>query len=463
MFSELNMWDKATSLATESNGTTDSILKRKAQAQVDRKDNIEASKTYEQVGDYMRAIEILGEGGHLDEMMEIVRRMHTKKQSEMEKCVYFFRLHGNTQYAMETLTKMGDISGLMKILIELSLWDEAFKIAETDPKFQDLLFLPYGHWLAYNDRFQEAQEYYMKAGRADEAICLLKQLTLSSIRQECYEDASYYYYSLSKECPGETKKIFQLSVMYHAYAQIHKYIIEPFTFAQPETLLNASSYLLMKGGMKLPCGISQLYILYTLAKISKTLGYAKLCRWSFERLLDLNIPLEWQDRIELGNLLSLGSTGIEWSHPCVQCSQPVQFNQKFDGCIHCLNPTIRSIHTFEPLPLIQFEPTGVNNNEALELIEMESTGKFEFSTLEITIRDVYEPVKLNKESLLQLSKYQVFTKNVKDGIEFYVHVNKEVGVLQSQCCVNFFGVEEWNYQVLLEGKCPFCRAKVIMS
>lgn len=458
MFTELNMWDKATSLANEYHGGADVILKRKAQVQEDRKDLTEAAKTYIEVGEYNKAIEILGPSGNVDELMDMVRKMSTKNIPEMQQCINYFKLHGNNNYAIETLTKLGDMSGLVKLFIELCQWDEAFKIAETDPQYSELILLPYGHWLASNDRFQEAQEYYIKAGRADEAIKVLKQLCNASIKQESYDDAAYYYHALSKESNTEKERNNDLAMMYHAYIQIHKYIVDPFTFSLPESLMNASIFLITKSNSNMPRGISRFYILYALAKMSRTLGYMKLSQWAFERLMALKIPLEWEDRIELGNLLARGRSGLEWSNPCFLCNAPVQFNQKFDGCIHCLNPTIRSLHSFDPLPLIKFEPTGVEISEALELISSESTGTFEMPP--VISREVYEPLRLNYDQLSKLSPYQVFMKRIGNTYEFYLHVNdSQIEVTQCVSCQNFFGEEEWNYQFLLHGKCPFCRSK----
>lgn len=453
MFTELNMWDHATSLANETNSATDSILKSKAQALEERKDLIAAAATYEQVGEFMQAVEILGPGGYVDALIELVRKMSTNKHAELTKCVYYFRLHANTPYAIETLTKMGDTAGRLKLLIELCQWEEAFRIAETDPSFHELLFLPYGHWLASNDRFQEAQEYYLKAGRADEAFRVLKQLSVSSARQECFKDAAYYYYSLSRESNnGEYNK---LATIYHAYTQIHKFNEDPFTFALPESLLNASVFLLIIIGSKPPPGISQVYILYTLAKMANTLSFEKLSRWAFDRLLRMRAPKGWEDRIELGSLLSRGIEGAEWSYDCAQCNAPIQFNPKFDGCINCLTPTIRSMHSFDPLPIVKFVPT-VRKTEAMEFINTEPSQDYEHAP--IVSRDEYQPLKLDREQLLSLSPLKVFTRQGKE-LEFYLVIGSHASVVQCKGCQNFFGEEEWNYQAMLNGKCPFCRAK----
>ena len=176
MYTELNLWEYATQLAQEANANTENILKCKAQMQEDRKDILAAATTYEQVGDYAQAIELLGSGNWVDRLIDIVRQVNSCETNLLNRCVYFFRKSNHYDYAAETLKKLGDITSLLKLYTDTHRWDEAFKIADLYPEYHEQIYLPYGHWLAINDRFEEAQIYYVKAGRPEEAIHVLKKL-----------------------------------------------------------------------------------------------------------------------------------------------------------------------------------------------------------------------------------------------------------------------------------------------
>lgn len=59
--------------------------------------------------------------------------------------------------------------------------------------------MPYARWLTENDRFDEAQAAFKKAGNPEECRKLLEELAQCAICEQRYEDAGYYLWLLSEE------------------------------------------------------------------------------------------------------------------------------------------------------------------------------------------------------------------------------------------------------------------------
>ncbi|KAJ3323550.1 hypothetical protein HDV06_001574 [Boothiomyces sp. JEL0866] len=490
MFTQLNMWENATQIAEESNENTQDILKRKAQIQEDRNDTLAAAMTYEQVGDYAHAIELLGAGGWTDKLIEIVRKLPSSETDLLNKCVAIFKKKNNTAYAIETLKKAGDILSLLGIYISCQQWEEVFKIGETNPEFSEQIYLPYGNWLAMNDRFEEAQIYYTKAGRADEAIRVLRLLSDNAILQHRYKDAAYYYWSLSKETLNfmnkrfgisqrdfnmnsikNWKPFYEMAEVYYAYNQVYSYIEDPFTFSSPESLLNSSKFVLayILNKPTVP-GISKIYTLYCMAKISFKLGCYKLCRFAFEKLMAMKLPLTWQETVDLATLSvrAMPLTDKEEYQPiCYNCSttNPI-FNPKSSSCTTCKEPFVYSFYSFENLPLTRFIPhPDISEEECLKYIQTDppiakpEEDVFNSQILGFSQDNAdYKPTVYSKEQLLNLDPREVYIRNFGQK-EYYRQRPSDIHIIMCDSCQHFFIEDEWNYQVLLEGQCPFCRAK----
>ncbi|KAJ3016424.1 hypothetical protein HKX48_004032 [Thoreauomyces humboldtii] len=547
MFTELNMWDQATQVAQDTHTNTENILQRKAQMQQERNDLMAAADTYIQVNDFMKAIDILGPHGWLDKLITVARRLEATDTKALSRCVYFFRKNGHHAYAAETLVKMGDIAHLLNLHVELGHWEDAFKLAETHPEFLESLYVPYATWLATNGQYIEAQENYRKAGKIDEALRVLEQLTESAVTEQRYDDAAYYYWTMAAEqlemLPAETpreelttphqkallrfRSTYGLAEVYHAYHFVSRYINEPFTSHLPETLFNMARFILhYLHHHETPAGISRVYTLYALAKLSQALGAFKLARYTYDKLQTMNVPAMWQEVIDVGTLTIRAKPLLdkETLQPvCYQCStiNPL-LHPKGNHCINCLEPFVMSFYSFVSLPLVQFavEP-GITDAETARLIAMappsldgrrsetsrsnedvrgdgfptpsskssargglvgastsSSTSRpttaggtqmdpfsRQLASLERGGGTAYTPIKVGRKALMAMDRHAVVVRDWGKAclsIEYYRTMLADVPLVRCATCQHFFLEDEWAHQILASGCCSFCRAKATL-
>lgn len=83
------------------------------------------------------------------------------------------------KYAAEVYEKVGDTKSLVQMHVAAEQWQDvsstrsldlpshmlmhadhlqAFSLAEQNPQYRDEVYLPYAHWLAERDRFEDAQK-----------------------------------------------------------------------------------------------------------------------------------------------------------------------------------------------------------------------------------------------------------------------------------------------------------------
>ena len=495
MYTELNMWERATVLAEEIHEDTHGILTKKAQMQHDRKEVLEAASTYEQIGDYSKAIDLLGNGGYVEKLIDVVHKLKSSDRELLLTCIDFFKKEKNSNYALETLQKLNDTSLILAYHVDLQQWEIAFQIAEDRPEFAEQIYLPYGHWLALNDRFDEAQTFYTKAGRPDEAIRILRFLAESAVIQQRYRLAAYYYWSLSKSSiatfqkrsnisqkeekskPLEAWKVnHELSELYYAYAHIFQYVEDPFTVSLPAALLNCAKFLVQKlYERQAPPGISKSYIYYCFAKISSQLGCFKTSKYAYEKLSSMRLPSQWQETVEISSMLIKSKTNEDskdYEMVCGQCNfRNVPFSVKNTACVNCIEPFVLSFYSFDNLPLVRFEPAPtLSDIEVEKLIKNDppETSNNEFSKLLETWdrsgNDTYKPIEFSRQQLLALDPHKVYIRKWGSLVpkEYYLLNSSDTFVVLCSSCQHFFVEDEWNYQVLLTGQCPFCKFKVTL-
>ncbi|KAI9141423.1 intraflagellar transport protein [Paraphysoderma sedebokerense] len=522
MYGALDMWENATQIATDTNTQVSEVLRKKAQMQRDRQDWASAAETCFQMGDYDQAIEILGSNGWHDKLIQVARSLNKSESKALSKCVEYFRASRHQEYAVEVLTKLGDISSLLSILTQNQEWEEAFRVANLHPEYQEIIYHPYANWCMMNDRFEEAQIYYRKAGRTEEALHVLQQFCENAVIEKRYNDAAYYYWMLSMEnlegIPKskktneldsielkrlqEFRQNYEIAELYYAYHSVFRFIQEPFTSQQPEILFNMCRFLIHSSSSNcmLPSEISIMYCLFALAKHCKNLRTFKTLRFAYEKLQQCRLPSEWQRIVDIGTLTVRAQPDTDSEDLlsiCYSCSttNPL-INSNGDKCINCLEPFIRSFFSFESLPLVEFVPAdGVSDDEAIKLIQTDPNSRkaFERGMFKTDGRDdldeeesridkedgedlfiqqlttitrtdgKFEPVKVDRKTLLSMNPEDVFIENWGYhciGVRYFRLVVPDVMLTVCDGCKHFFHSEDFEFLIVQHGMCPFCRKKL---
>ncbi|NWW94244.1 IF122 protein, partial [Rhynochetos jubatus] len=511
MYSDLRMFDYAKDfLGSGDPKGTKMLIKKQADWAKNIKEPKAAVEMYLSAGEHMKAIEISGDHGWVDMLIEIARKLDKAEREPLSKCAFYFKKLDNPGYAAETYMKVGDLKALVHLHVETRHWEEAFALSEKHPEFKDDVYVPYAQWLAENDRFEEAQKAFHKAGRQSEAVRVLEQLTHNAVVESRFNDAAYYYWMLSMQCldiaqESEQQKTemlqkfhhFQhLAEVYHVYHSVQRYTEEPFSFHLPETLFNISRFLLHSLTKETPLGISKVNTLFTLAKQSKALGAYKLARHAYDKLQGLQIPARFQKSIELGSL-TIRSKPFHDSEElvplCYRCStnNPL-LNNLGNVCINCRQPFVFSASSYEVLHLVEFYlEDGITDEEAVALIDLEAPrmNKKENKWQEMmsdyaqSLRldentDVTEdddpftaklsfeqggsefvPVIVNRAVLQSMSRRDVLIKRWPKPLrwQYYRSLLPDASITMCPSCFQMFHTEDYELLVLQHNCCPFCR------
>ncbi|XP_050760947.1 intraflagellar transport protein 122 homolog isoform X1 [Gymnogyps californianus] len=514
MYSDLRMFDYAKDfLGSGDPKDTKMLIKKQADWAKNINEPKAAVEMYLSAGEHMKAIEISGDHGWVDMLIEIARKLDKAEREPLSKCAFYFKKLDSPGYAAETYMKVGDLKALVHLHVETHRWEEAFALSEKHPEFRDDVYVPYAQWLAENDRFEEAQKAFHKAGRQSEAVRVLEQLTHNAVVESRFNDAAYYYWMLSMQCldiaqENEQQKTemlqkfhhFQhLAEVYHVYHSIQRYTEEPFSFHLPETLFNISRFLLHSLTKETPLGISKVNTLFALAKQSKALGAYKLARHAYDKLQGLQIPARFQKSIELGSL-TIRSKPFHDSEElvplCYRCStnNPL-LNNLGNVCINCRQPFVFSASSYEVLHLVEFYlEDGITDEEAVALIDLEAPrlNKRENKWQEMmsdhaqslrlddntdTTEDddpftaklsfeqggsEFVPVIVNRAVLQSMSRRDVLIKRWPKPLrwQYYRSLLPDASITMCPSCFQMFHTEDYELLVLQHNCCPFCRRRI---
>uniref|UniRef100_A0A8C6JTT4 Intraflagellar transport protein 122 homolog n=1 Tax=Melopsittacus undulatus TaxID=13146 RepID=A0A8C6JTT4_MELUD len=511
MYSDLRMFDHAKDfLGPGDPKDTKMLIKKQADWAKNINEPRAAVEMYLSAGEHMKAIEISGDHGWVDMLIEIARKLDKAEREPLLKCAFYFKKLANPGYAAETYMRVGDLKALVHLHVETHHWEEAFALCEKHPEFKDDVYVPYAQWLAENDRFEEAQKAFHKAGRQREAVQVLEQLTHNAVLESRFNDAAYYYWMLSMQCLdiNEQQKTemlqkfhhFQhLAEVYHAYHAIHSYTEEPFSFHLPETLFNISRFLLHSLTKETPLGISKVNTLFALAKQSKALGAYKLARYAYDKLQGLHIPARFQKSIELGSL-TIRSKPFHDSEElvplCYRCStnNPL-LNNLGNVCVNCRQPFVFSASSYEVLHLVEFYlEDGITDEEAVALIDLEAPrlnkreNKWQETMNGESLRlddntDIedddpftaklsfeqgsseFVPVVVNRAVLRSMSRRDVLIKRWPKPLrwQYYRSLLPDASITMCPSCFQMFHTEDYELLVLQHNCCPFCRRRIAES
>ncbi|XP_015286807.3 intraflagellar transport protein 122 homolog isoform X3 [Macaca fascicularis] len=468
-----------------------------------------AVEMYISAGEHVKAIEICGDHGWVDMLIDIARKLDKAEREPLLLCATYLKKLDSPGYAAETYLKMGDLKSLVQLHVETQRWDEAFALGEKHPEFKDDIYVPYAQWLAENDRFEEAQKAFHKAGRQREAVQVLEQLTNNAVAESRFNDAAYYYWMLSMQCLdiaqadpaqkdmmlGKFHHFQRLAELYHGYHAIHRHTEDPFSVHRPETLFNISRFLLHSLPKDTPLGISKVKILFTLAKQSKALGAYRLARHAYDKLRGLYIPARFQKSIELGTLTIRAKPfhdSEELVPLCYRCStnNPL-LNNLGNVCINCRQPFIFSASSYDVLHLVEFYlEEGITDEEAISLINLEvprpkqdnrqqeiansssqilrlvetkdSMGDEDPFTAKLSFEQggsEFVPVVVSRLVLRSMSRRDVLVKRWPPPLrwQYFRSLLPDASITMCPSCFQMFHSEDYELLVLQHGCCPYCR------
>ncbi|XP_030640907.1 intraflagellar transport protein 122 homolog [Chanos chanos] len=514
MYTDLRMFEYAKEfLGTADPKDTKMLMTKQADWARNSKEPRAAADMYLTAGEHLKAIDIIGEHGWVDMLIDVARKLDKAEREPLARCAVFFKKLNHHGYAAETYSKMGDLKALVQLHVEARHWDEAFSLLDRHPQYRDQVYVPYAQWLAENDRFEEAQKAFHKAGRQAEAVKVLEQLTHNAVVESRFNDAAFYYWMLSMQCldiarENEEQKeemlqkfhSFQhLAELYHVYHSIQRYTDEPFSSHMPETLFNLSRFLLHNLTKdSVPLGISKVNTLFALAKQSKALGAYKLARQALKNLHGLQIPSRFQNSIDLASV-TLSSKPFHDNEDlipmCFRCStnNPL-LNNLGNVCINCRQPFIYSASSYEVLPLVEFYlEEGISDEEAVSLIDLEvprvdrkasrwqdmSSGESQSLKLDDSMDDPaddpftaklsfeqggseFVPVVVSRAVLRSMSRRDVLIKRWPKPLswQYYRSLLPDVSITMCPSCFQMFHSEDYELLVLQHNCCPYCRRPI---
>uniref|UniRef100_A0A4W6D6D4 Intraflagellar transport protein 122 homolog n=1 Tax=Lates calcarifer TaxID=8187 RepID=A0A4W6D6D4_LATCA len=479
MYTDLRMFEYAKEFVGATDPKSSRILMTKqADWAKSSKEPRAAAEMYLSAGEHLKAIDIIGE------LIDIARKLDKAEREPLAKCALHFKRLKHHGYASETYSKMGDLQALVQLHVETRHWEEAFSLVEKHPQFKNDVFVPYAQWLAENDRFEEAQKAFHKAGRQNEAVKVLEQLTHNAVVENRFNDAGYYYWMLSMQCldiareqRDEMLKKFErfqhLAELYHVYRSIQRYTDEPFSSHMPETLFNICRFLLNNLTKDIPPGISKVNTLYALAKQSQKLGAYKLARYSYEKLQELHIPSRFQESIELGSL-TIRSKPF---HDSESCYTAPAFLYGLNLCVFTVLPLVQfyleeGISDEEAVSLIDLEVPHMDEREAhdshalYEILTPHSAGPESLYNRACVSKQQggsnFVPVKVSRSVLRSMSRRDVLIKRWPRPLkwEYFRSLLPDVSITMCPTCFKMFHSEDYELLVLQHSCCPYCRRPI---
>ncbi|CAG2056799.1 unnamed protein product [Timema podura] len=385
MYTDLRMFD----LAQEFLGSVDSadrkaLIRKKADWAHNINEPRAAAEMYLSAGDTVKAIEIIGENGWVDMLVDVGRRLDKADRDGLMRVARHLARLGQPGYATEMYRKLGDDRSIVLLYVEARDWREAFSLADKHPEYRDLVYIPYAQWLAENDKFVEAQKE-------------------NAVNESRFQDAAYYYWVLSLQCldlanQSDTGDVF---IVLYLLSFVSK--DEPFTSYMPEALFNISRYLMNELRNLQPKGVSQFAVLYTLAKQAKTLGAYKLTRQVLDKMQSLRVPPRFQEYVDLSSLMVRAKPyhdGEDLLPMCYRCStyNPLMTSAA-NCCTNCRQPFVHSFVSFEILPLVEFQlEPGISDEDAMRLIEAPAPVTTEDPGWSQSAGDNFEALRLDEQT-----------------------------------------------------------------
>ena len=312
--------------------------------------------------------------------------------------------------------KLGDIKAQMSLHIELEKWEEAFALADKNPKLANMVSIPYAQYLTKNDRFEEAIEAYKRAKRPDLSQQILTQLSKNAAVERRFKDAGHFFWLLAVESLKQIKdarkpneddrehiKHFeeynQQAEVYVAFDKVAEFIEEPFKRNSGDTsykmeIFNVCKFLIGQIGKKpsplgvplpsSPPDIQSLHLLLPRPDRGRDPGLQNRPRGTGEpqgkaqrsNFQGHRIPKQWNDQIDIANLRMrakpFSDSDVCFSI-CTRCKNMEKVIIEKDICTTCYHKFQRSMISFSQIQIVEFIPrSNLSQAQVSELIRMDA-------------------------------------------------------------------------------------------
>ncbi|XP_035207388.1 intraflagellar transport protein 122 homolog [Stegodyphus dumicola] len=512
MYIDLRMFDKAQEfLSTSDDQEKRSLVLKKAEWAKTISEPRAAAEMYLSVGEIEKAVELAAENNWADMLKSIAKKVDIIEHKTISIIGNHLKRLQEYGAAAEIFHKIGDIPSLVEMNVEAKNWKEAFELAKQYPMYKESVYVPYGNWLAENDRFVEAQKAFCIAGQQDLAENVLGKLTKIAVNEKRFREAGYYYWILSMqtlkfsadltdevEIKAAVKKFWDqqfAAEIYYVYSFIYNYLEEPFTMQHTETLFNMSRYLWLElVKIDFP-GISKFRIFYASAKQSCAMKAYKLARMAYQQANLYRVPERFRDSLEIATMHVHAKpfTDAEEVLPmCYRCStsNPL-INKNGNICFNCKQPLVYSFISFEVLPVVEFFlENGITDDEAYKLLcrkpnlAPDNTMKIEedIQYLKLDYNDPFERDSEADSSMfsydtltgepgpLILNRAQLEKMNISEVIicrwphplrtQYFKNVLPSVQIRRCTSCNKLFHSDDYELEILKKNCCPFCRTTV---
>ncbi|KRX19215.1 Intraflagellar transport protein -like protein [Trichinella nelsoni] len=485
MYLDLHMFEKTNELIGSIGAEgKQNLISKQALLAYHAKDFDKACEMYLAANDFEKAITIMDEQKWIEKLAALGKQLDETNYNLLNKIAKTFEKYKEYPLASEVYGKIRDVESLIRVKIFDNHWKEAFQIVKQHPEFEQNLYVEYANWLIKNQKFEEAQIAYCRAGLQEQALDVLVNLADVAIDENRFKDASYFYWLLSMQYLSSVNanqtnedltlkqfyKYQQFADLYYIYDFIYKYTEEPFTFLSADTLFNVARCLLNSLQLCHPKKISKIKILYTLAKQAKQLGAFRLGRIVCDQLGHLNQPPSMQTEVDL---LTLSLKAKPFQDPedllpvCYVCSMgnPILSRDGGNKCVHCGLNFIYSFLTFESLPLIEFEiEGGITRKEFQSLLQCNASSQEEIALLQ-SKKVKNGKVVYRRADISALKSNEVFVCRRTDPLKdiYYRNLMPEISISQCHSCNKFFHTDDWEFFILRYGHCPFCRKKLNLN
>ncbi|XP_074261411.1 intraflagellar transport protein 122 homolog [Saimiri boliviensis] len=125
MYTDLRMFEYAKDfLGSGDPKETKMLITKQADWARNIKEPKAAVEMYISAGEHVKAIEICGDHGWVDTLMDIARKLDKAEREPLLLCATYLKKLDSPGYAAETYLKMGDLKSLVQLHVETQRWDE---------------------------------------------------------------------------------------------------------------------------------------------------------------------------------------------------------------------------------------------------------------------------------------------------------------------------------------------------